>query len=194
MVSTTSMGGAEGERRRHRCRSDRGAALVEFALVGPLLFMLLVGMFTGGVLFNERLAITNGVREGSRYGATLPVAAAPCPSGNQLDCWLRQVASVTLQASEGKLNSGVAGRSVCIAYVSPGTTAVDQTRRITVTGTQTAATGTITTGSTCFSDARPQSERRVQVQGSRQGKIEWVLGSSTPTLASGSVTKFEAAT
>lgn len=45
---------------------------MEFALVLPLLVMLLLGIVTFGLAFNERLALTNGVREGGRFGASLP--------------------------------------------------------------------------------------------------------------------------
>src|SRR5688500_9925226 len=95
-------------RSRRRARQDRGTALIEFAIVAPLLFMLLMGTITGGIALNDRLAVTNGVREGSRYGATLPVASVPCSSGALLDCWLAEVASVTAQASEGELGPTVA--------------------------------------------------------------------------------------
>ena len=43
--------------------------------------MLLLGMVTAGLAYNKKLAITNGVREGSRYGATLSVASSLCSSG-----------------------------------------------------------------------------------------------------------------
>lgn len=169
--------------------------MVEFALIMPLLFSLMLGIFTGGLAYNQKLAVVNGVREGSRYGATLPVASAPsCGSGNQLDCWLQQVATITLQASEGELASGVTGRSLCIAYVFPdGTVSVDRTRSLTITGSQ-APSGGAFSGSACFADGRPSSERRVQVVGTREGRIDFVFGTSTPELKSQSVTRFEAAT
>jgi hypothetical protein len=156
--------------------------------------MLLLGMFTGGAAWNDRLALVNGVREGSRYGATLPVASAPClPAVNDLDCWLRQVARITIQASEGQLDADAAGRSICVAYVSPFTTPVDETRKITITGTQTADDGTISSGS-CYADSRPASERRVQVTASVPFEIQFVVGSVERTTTSRSVTKFEAGT
>ena len=165
-----------------------GAALIEFAIVTPLLFMLLMGMVTGGIVLNDRLAVTNGVREGSRYGSTLAVAAASCPSGSQLDCWLAQVATVTEQASEGELGSTVAARQICVAYVYPsGTSSVDRTRRLLRT-----AAGDVYSNATCFDDGRPGGERRVQVSGQRDGQIQWVLGTTNVTLTGRSVSRFEA--
>ena len=54
-----------------RTRGDRGAALVEFAILAPLLFALLIGMFTGGISLSRKNSMTNAVREGTRLGATL---------------------------------------------------------------------------------------------------------------------------
>lgn len=56
--------------RRVRARSQRGAAAVEFALVVPLLLLLLFGMISTGFMFNDHLSITNAVREGARFGSS----------------------------------------------------------------------------------------------------------------------------
>lgn len=55
-----------------RSRGDGGAVAVEFALILPVLVMLMLGIVTFGLAFNEKLALTNGVREGGRFGASLP--------------------------------------------------------------------------------------------------------------------------
>ncbi len=52
-------------------RSERGAALVEFALVLPVLASLLLGTITGGAAYARKISMTNAVREGTRFGATL---------------------------------------------------------------------------------------------------------------------------
>lgn len=52
-------------------RRDRGASLVEFALLAPLLFSLLLGLLTGGLSLSRQNSMSNAVREGSRLGATL---------------------------------------------------------------------------------------------------------------------------
>ena len=56
-------------------RKDRGASLVEFALLAPLLFALLLGMITGGISLSQKNSMENAVREGSRFGATLEPSA-----------------------------------------------------------------------------------------------------------------------
>jgi Flp pilus assembly pilin Flp len=56
---------------RFRRRDERGAALVEFALIAPLLFAVLLGIFSGGNAYFEKITITDAVREGTRFGASL---------------------------------------------------------------------------------------------------------------------------
>lgn len=48
---------------------DRGANLVEFALIAPLLIMLVLGIIEFGVLFGEYNEIRHSAREGARYAA-----------------------------------------------------------------------------------------------------------------------------
>jgi hypothetical protein len=50
---------------------ERGAVLIEFALVLPVLLLLLVGMFDLGFAFQRYQAVTNAAREGARM-AVLP--------------------------------------------------------------------------------------------------------------------------
>jgi Flp pilus assembly protein TadG len=52
-------------------RSDRGAELVEFALVLPLMLLMLLGIIDFGLLFQRFQVVTNAAREGARV-ATLP--------------------------------------------------------------------------------------------------------------------------
>lgn len=56
-----------------------GASLVEFALLVPLLFMLLLGIITAGLALATKNSMTNAVREAARLGETLapPDDAAP---------------------------------------------------------------------------------------------------------------------
>jgi Flp pilus assembly protein TadG len=51
-------------------RGEDGAAAVEFALVLPVLVIVLLGMVTGGMSFSNAIGVQNAVREGARFGAT----------------------------------------------------------------------------------------------------------------------------
>jgi Flp pilus assembly protein TadG len=56
-------------------RGQEGQAMVEFALVIPLLLLLIFGIVQFGILFNNYLTLTDAVRAGARQAAvsrTLP--------------------------------------------------------------------------------------------------------------------------
>lgn len=54
-----------------RVRSERGAELIEFALVLPILLMVVLGVVDFGLLFQRMEVVTNAAREGARI-AVLP--------------------------------------------------------------------------------------------------------------------------
>jgi Flp pilus assembly protein TadG len=56
---------------RRRWRDERGSELVEFALVLPVLLLLMTGIFDFGLIFHRYEVLTNAAREGARL-ATLP--------------------------------------------------------------------------------------------------------------------------
>jgi len=72
--------------------STEGVALVEFALVIPILLILLVGILDTGRAVNAYVTISNASREGARYASLNPTAApsaikssAVLPHAQQLD-------------------------------------------------------------------------------------------------------------
>lgn len=163
---------------------DRGAALVELAFALPLLLMLILGMVSGGIAFNHQLALTHSAREGGRHAATLPVS-----NFGSMDVWLDTVALGAVNDSTGSLGSGVPGHYVCVAYVHPdGVVSTDQTRRRVDNG------GTVSyDSSTCFADSRPDGERRVQILVARDTEFNALVFSSTLTIGSQAVGRYEAA-
>jgi hypothetical protein len=56
---------------------DGGASAVEFALVAPILFMLLFGILEYGFYFNDSISLRQGVREAARQ-AVVQKSAASC--------------------------------------------------------------------------------------------------------------------
>jgi Flp pilus assembly protein TadG len=62
---------------RHVRRNQEGQALVEFALVAPLLFLLLFGIVQFGIAFMNGVALTDAVRAGARKAAVSRTAADP---------------------------------------------------------------------------------------------------------------------
>lgn len=65
---------AASQRRRGPLRGQQGAVAVEFALVLPVLAMLLLGIVTAGLSYSHAIGLSNAVREGARFGATRDVA------------------------------------------------------------------------------------------------------------------------
>jgi Flp pilus assembly protein TadG len=75
---------------------ERGAALVEFALVAPVLMLLIFGAFEYGMFFKDYLTVANTTRTGARVGSAagssadadyqilqaVKVAAAALPGGS----------------------------------------------------------------------------------------------------------------
>lgn len=72
---TRASGRGQGEStsQRERCRGDKGATLVEFAIVAPLLFVLLLGVIEFGVVFNDYQSVRQGSREGARQAVVARV-------------------------------------------------------------------------------------------------------------------------
>lgn len=65
-------------------QSERGASLVEFAMVMPLLFILMMGVVDLGRLVGAYTGIVSAARESARYGSA--VGAAPSGLPRYVDC------------------------------------------------------------------------------------------------------------
>ena len=159
-------------------RDERGAALVEFALIAPVFFMLVLAMFTGGVSYDRKLSVTSATREAARFAATLPRTGLTSAE------WLDEVASVAVASAEGNLDGAVSGRELCIAYI-PTTGSVE--RRQQVGG----STPTYTTGAPCVTDGRPAGEARVQVVAQRTSELEAIFFSQSLRLRGQAVARYE---
>lgn len=62
-------------------RDDRGAAAVEFALVLPLLLLIVMGISQFGITFSQWLQIEHAAREGARWGSLGYAAGAVGQAG-----------------------------------------------------------------------------------------------------------------
>lgn len=129
------------------CRDERGTSLTEFALVLPLLLVLLLGMIDFGKAFTEWIDGTHLANEGARLAAV-----NYCPDKTQADCGWSALGCPTSgaacwawyvhqQSDVEELKSGRAGdvyagqqnaSQVCISYPNGATTAVGDPVQVTV--------------------------------------------------------------
>lgn len=95
----------------------RGAATVEFAIVAPLLFLLVLGIIEFGRLMMVQEILTNGAREAARQ-AVLPTATKSEVEQvvkNYMDA--NQISGYTLQTTDPATTSG--GSPVTITLSVP---------------------------------------------------------------------------
>ena len=152
--------------------SERGAALVEFALVLPLMMALILGLVTGGSAYNRKLSMTNAVREGSRFGATLDGSTS----------WASSIQTRTVELATGDLTSS----QVCVQRVKNGSVVSygGYTYEALGSGCSSIAAPTVTASSTdCV----------VKVWAARvnQDKLQVIFFSSNLTLTSKSIARYE---
>ena len=57
-----------------RIRDESGGSLIEFAIIAPLLFVILFGIIEFGILLYDKAMITNASREGARAGIVFDTA------------------------------------------------------------------------------------------------------------------------
>jgi Flp pilus assembly pilin Flp len=94
-----------------RSHDDSGAALIEFALVLPLLLLLVFGIVDFGRAINYWIDETHLANEAARFAA---VGRNPAPSGNFQD-WIAGQA-VTKELREGSDSVGGGGLKVCLTF------------------------------------------------------------------------------
>ena len=159
--------------------NERGAALVEFALLLPILAMIVFGALTAGMAYNHKMDLTHAAREGARYGATVPQAQCTPTSNCSGLNWAQLVQSVVAERSFGAVTTS----QVCVALV-------------TGTGSPASPIGaTYTTkadGTACYDDGNGDTGNRVQVYIRKtDDKIDAVLFKANVTLTSKATAKFE---
>ena len=63
--------------KRITLRNERGQTMVEFAIVLPVLLLIVFAIIQFGILFNNFVALTDAVRAGARTAAVSRTAADP---------------------------------------------------------------------------------------------------------------------
>lgn len=160
-------------------RDDRGASLVEFALVLPLIMMLVLGLVSAGIAYNEKITLTHAARESARYAAILPTMGAT-------NAWLDAVEIRLLADAAGSLD--VPSATYCIAYID-GSRSGSETKHIDQNSPPLTPTN-----DWCFDDKRDapgETEWRVQIQVGRDTDFDALFFSRTITIGTSAVSRYE---
>ena len=145
---------------------ERGAALVEFALVLPLLASLLLGTVTGGAAYARKISMTNAVREGTRFGATLESSSS----------WAANTISRVEQVAAGDL----ASTQICVMLLrAPSTVVAVSPDPCGLTGEPATPTGLA--ANSCV----------VKVWDQRSSDLQAMFFSHTITQKQGAVARYE---
>jgi Flp pilus assembly protein TadG len=154
--------------RRLRKREE-GASLVEFALIAPILFLILFGIIDFGFIYNDFLSLRQGVRDGARVGAVANF-------GTNTGCSASANTSVT--PGTGAAASTEAQQLICTTRDKIG---LDQSKTrvaVTLAGPQGAACPS--TG-TCYSDGAELVVCAMYPATSRSGFLKPFLGNGVVT-------------
>jgi hypothetical protein len=123
---------------RHRLnlqQNERGQALVEMAIILPLLLLILTGIMQFGVLLSGQIALVNGVREAARFGSVLQTASPSAATAAGVQVQL-QLESVLDGGMPGYQTARLTDWSVCYeSYQNPGSSPPSYSVRLTVSAT-----------------------------------------------------------
>jgi Flp pilus assembly protein TadG len=106
-------------------REGAGAVVVEFALVFPMLMMILFGIITAGLSYTHAVGLTNAVREGARFGAVSD--ASPTMASQWAD-------DVIARVRETQFDDTTQESQICVQLWKVGTGAIANTGKCSSTG------------------------------------------------------------
>lgn len=171
---------------------ERGASLVEFALVLPLLTVLLFGLLTGGLTLSRQNSVKNAVREATRFGAILP--AFP-ESGDTNPPELADLLDQVVVGASGDLRSGTDGRFICVAMINDADNwwweIYGESDVLEDSGDEE---GVGAVDSRCTEDFDPtvgSGDARIWIRASRKSEIDAIFYQFPITLDSYSMSRYE---
>jgi Flp pilus assembly protein TadG len=159
-------------------RDERGASMVEFVLIVPVFLMMIFGGITAAMAYEHKAEVVHAVRDGARYGATVPLGQCDTTSVCGSRNWAQLVQYVTSQRSGGTLTTS----QICVALVKDANSVYSRTGGVYSTATN----------DTCFDDGGGDTTPRVHVSATKGGDtINLVLGSIPVTLNSKGTARYE---
>lgn len=110
-------------------RDQRGASAVEFALVFPLLMLIIFGIIQFGFVMAQSAALSNGARAGARYGVVNVLSTPTC-------------ADLVSKVRDGATTIGMTGANVVVT-VKRGTSEASAAVVCSGAGSSTAPCTTV---------------------------------------------------
>ena len=116
-----------------RRRDERGASLVEFALVLPLLVLLICGLIDFGVTYNDYQSLRSGVRNGARdavttnFGSNTSCGSSVTGTAGKLVCRVKDLSGL--------------GNDIKVGVWAPGGWTVGTTLRVCAQAEAASTTG-----------------------------------------------------
>ena len=107
--------------------SERGAELIEFALVFPLLLLIVLGIVDFGFMFQRLEVVTNAAREGARIAA-----ADLTMSSGTTSCTMPSCTGNILKETAARISSALMPAATISVNLEPDT-GVNCNRMVTVT-------------------------------------------------------------
>jgi len=166
-------------------RSDDGANAVEFALVLPILLVLLFGILYGGLVLNAQQQVNHAAREASRFGATF--ASPQFPAIEAFDATASRASTTS---------SGVTGRDdawMCVMYWDGSAVERHWYELDTLSAPSPTPPNTDCPPQVVDSAGNPTGDPWVQVSIRMPAEIQAVFVKLTPTLAADAVSIYEPA-
>jgi Flp pilus assembly protein TadG len=105
-------------------RDDTGQAMVEFALIAPLLFIFLFGIVQFGVTFGGEVGLSSAAREVARYASTAPA--------NQTNSTIQTQADLVLRRSIPAYNPSAATTTVSYCWYTNPTNPITFSQKVII--------------------------------------------------------------
>jgi len=143
---------------------------------------------TTALAYERKSELVYAVRDGARYGATVPRDQCDSASCTGSRNWAQLVQFVTSKRSDGAL----ATSDICVALVVGGSSSTAASVYTRTNGVYTTGTNTTFPDTGCFDDGNGDNGMRVHVSAVRNGqKINLILSTLNLTLKSSASSRYE---
>ena len=154
----------------------------------PVFLLIVFGGITAALSYEHKAEVVHAVRDGARYGTTVP----PGQCDNTVQCgnrnWAQLVQYVTAQRSDGALSTN----QICVALVTGGSQSTPVALYVHPGGVYSTGTNSTFPTLGCFDDGNVDTGNRVHVSVVRGGdKINLVFSSIPITVRSSATARYE---